>query len=106
MLGAAGCMQLGGHLLTVLLRWCPLLTHCVCGCVPQLEVDSRPEAFSEVEKVVPKLLAAIDDAHFKVGGTADPWGSGVRTLALNRTNLNNLACILVGRAMMACVWVS
>lgn len=32
----------------------------------QLEVDSRPEAFTEVEKVVPKLMTAIDDAHFKV----------------------------------------
>lgn len=81
---AAGCMQLGGRLLTVLPTSDPL---CVCGCVDvcaQLEVDSRPEAFSEVEKVVPKLLSAIDDAHFKVGGTADPWGSGVRALALNR----------------------
>jgi hypothetical protein len=34
----------------------------------QLDVDSRPEAFAEVEKVVPKLVAAIDDAHFKVQG--------------------------------------
>lgn len=32
----------------------------------QLEIDSRPEAFADVEKVVPKLMAAIDDAHFKV----------------------------------------
>jgi hypothetical protein len=49
--------------------------------VPQLEIDSRPEAFSEVEKVVPKLLTAIDDAHFKVGGCShrvlDPKGQDV-----------------------------
>lgn len=32
----------------------------------QLEIDPRPEAFADVEKVVPKLMAAIDDAHFKV----------------------------------------
>lgn len=38
-----------------------------CCCVLQLELDSRPEAFAEVEKVVPKLMSAIDDAHFKVG---------------------------------------
>lgn len=36
-------------------------------CARQLEVDSRPEAFTEVEKVMPKLMVAIDDAHFKVG---------------------------------------
>jgi hypothetical protein len=47
-------------------KWCFACVWSCCLLLCQLEVDSRPEAFTEVEKVVPKLMTAIDDAHFKV----------------------------------------